>query len=155
MEKVVEVKIFRVGVARTMQGPVPIVLLEDTKERVLPVFVDETQALSIGVALEGATPPVPNTHDFMIIALETLEIKVKKAIIYDLKENRYLARVTLEMAGKEKGIEGRPSDAIALAVRASAPIFVAEKVMGEASISKSELFGPEPRKEDEGGTSLQ
>ncbi|MCX8176666.1 MAG: bifunctional nuclease family protein, partial [Candidatus Bathyarchaeota archaeon] len=91
-------------------------------------------------AIRGVQLPVPNTHDFMMKVLDELNIKVKKGEVYDLQSNRFLAKLIIESGEGEVEVEGRPSDIIALTVRAGADIYVAEDVMKKASIEKSALL---------------
>lgn len=122
------------------------VLLEDSSGRILPVFIDENQATSISSGLDGRRPTILGTHDFIMATLRELEVEIKKATIYALRGNRFFARLTLAVDGKETDVDGRPSDAIAVAVRAEAPIFVSESVMDKASVDKSDIstmIGPD------------
>jgi len=92
---------------------------------------------------------VPNTHDFMMRVLDKVNVKVKRGEIYDLQENRFLARIIVESGGVEVEVDGRPSDIVALTLRANADIYVAESVMREASIEKSELLKEESEESEE------
>ena len=83
---------------------------------------------AINFAMEGVTPPRPMTHDLIKNILDTLEIKVNKAVVTDIRNNTYYAILYLNVKGEEISVDSRPSDAIALAVRVNAPIFVDEEV---------------------------
>lgn len=148
MEESVRVRVSGVAQVDTPFGPTPILLLEDEKERVLVIAVGGAEASSIAIALSGEHLPVPNTHDFMMNLLDEMNVRVKKGEIYDLQSNRFLARVILESERGESTINGRPSDVIALAVRAGAEIYVTEDVMQRASVEKSVLL--REREEEEG-----
>lgn len=143
MEEFVEVQISGIVQINTSYGPTPALLLEDDSERVLVMLVGGSEALSIATAVRGIQPPVLNTHDFMMKVLEEMNVKVKRGEIFDLQSNRFLARITFESDKGEIKVEGRPSDIIALALRADTNIYVAENVMREASIDKSELLKAE------------
>lgn len=138
----VETRILDVVMLRTATGVASAVLLEDASERVLVVIVDPGQAMSIKFGVEGKAPEAPLTHDFVMDILKELRVKVLKATIYALADNRFKAKLTLEAEEGVKEIDGRASDAIALAIRANAPIYVAEDVMSSAALSKDELYGP-------------
>ncbi len=105
-----------------------IVLLNDDKREPLPIWVGRAEGNAINFAMEGVTPPRPMTHDLMKNILDTLEIKVNKAVVTDIRNNTYYAILYLNVKGEEISVDSRPSDAIALAVRVNAPIFVDEEV---------------------------
>ncbi|MEM2273646.1 MAG: bifunctional nuclease family protein [Candidatus Bathyarchaeia archaeon] len=153
MDESTKVRVSGVAQVDTPFGPTPILLLEDDRERVLVIAVGGAEASSIAIALSGEHLPVPNTHDFMMNVLGEMSIRVKRGEIYDLQSNRFLARVILEGEKGESIIDGRPSDVIALAVRAGADIYVTEDVMQKASIEKSALLREreEGEGEEEGG----
>ncbi|MEM1586564.1 MAG: bifunctional nuclease family protein [Candidatus Bathyarchaeia archaeon] len=150
MEESVRVRVSGIAQVDTPFGPTPILLLEDDRERVLVIAVGGAEASSIAVALSGEHLPVPNTHDFMMNLLDEMNVRVKRGEIYDLQSNRFLARVILESERGESIINGRPSDIIALAVRAGAEIHVTEDVMQRASIEKSVLLKEREGEEGEG-----
>jgi len=113
-----------------------IVLKEKNGERVLPIVIGLPEASAIKLKISGFNPPRPLTHDLMHIALEELEASIEKIIIDKLEENTFHAKLVIKSAsGEEKVIDARPSDSIALAVRAHAPIFVEDDI-----IKKSEIF---------------
>jgi len=140
MEESVGVRISGIVQVDTSYGPAPALLLEDDRERILLMLVGGAEALSIATAVRGIHPPVPNTHDFMMKVLDGVNVRVKRGEIFGLQSNRFLARIIIESGGGEVTVEGRPSDIIALAIRAGANVYVAEDVMREASIKKSELL---------------
>lgn len=113
-----------------------IVLKEKNGDRVLPIVIGLAEASAIKLKISGFNPPRPLTHDLMHTTIEYLEAKIDKVIIDKLEENTFHAKLVLKKAsGEEKVIDARPSDSIALAVRAHAPIFVEDGI-----ISKSENF---------------
>lgn len=139
MEEFVRTEVFDVALFRTPSGVTPAVLLIDSEERVLPIFIDNQQALSIKMGVEGGGE-IPLTHDLMMNVFKDLDVKVSKATIYDVVEDRYCAKVSLDVKGVVRDVECRSSDAIALAVRAQAPIYVAKEIMSEGAVKKSSLF---------------
>lgn len=140
MEEFVKVQISDVVQVSTPYGPAPALLLEDDRERALLIFVGGMEASSIVAALRNIQLPVLNTHDFMMKVLDKLSVKVKSGRVYDIQSNRFLAKIILKSGEREFEVEGRPSDIIALTVRAGADIYVAENVMERASIEKSALM---------------
>jgi len=140
LEESTKVQIYGIGQVKTPYGPVPALLLEDDRERVLVVIIGNFEASSIAAALQGFKFPAPNTHDFMMNVLKELNATIKRGEVYGLQENRFLAKLVLDVSGEEIEIEGRPSDVIALTVRAGVRIYVAEKVMKETSVKKSTLM---------------
>ena len=121
----------------------PIVILKDTEERdVLPIWIGLLEASSIATALENVQTPRPMTHDLLTNILENVGARITRIEINDLRDNTYFAVIHLDMKGKRFVIDARPSDAIALALRAGASIFVDEDVIKKSA--KVELS----RKED-------
>ncbi|MEK6561411.1 MAG: bifunctional nuclease family protein [Nitrospirota bacterium] len=107
-----------------------IVILNDEENKdVLPIWIGKFEANAICFILEGITPPRPMTHDLTKSILDTLDIKIISIVINNLKDNTYYAKIHLSSHGSEVVVDSRPSDAIALALRSSAPIFVSEDVL--------------------------
>jgi uncharacterized protein len=120
-------------------SPAPVVLLEDKRSRIVPIFVGLSEAISIHHALSGELSPRPMTHDLFISVLESLEASINKVLIDDLDGGIYYARLSIKRDSGESEIDARPSDCLALAIRAKAPIEVQEKVISESSITKTEI----------------
>jgi bifunctional DNase/RNase len=113
----------------------PIVLLkEDEGERYLPIWIGAAEAAAIAFALQGVVTPRPMTHDLMKNLLDEVGAHVQRIEITELREGTYYANINMRMNGSAYEISARPSDAIALAVRAEAPIFADEEVLTDASI---------------------
>ena len=106
-----------------------VILNDEENKEVLPIWIGKFEANAICFILEGITPPRPMTHDMTKSILDTLDIKIISIVINNLKENTYYAKIHLSAQGSEVVIDSRPSDAIALALRSSAPIFVSEDVL--------------------------
>ncbi|MEK6713857.1 MAG: bifunctional nuclease family protein [Nitrospirota bacterium] len=106
-----------------------VILNDEENKEVLPIWIGKFEANAICFILEGITPPRPMTHDLTKSILDTLDIKIISIVINNLKENTYYAKIHLSAQGSEVVIDSRPSDAIALALRSSAPIFVSEDVL--------------------------
>ncbi len=111
-----------------------VVLRDDAHGRWLPIVVGSTEAQAIALQLEKVEPPRPLTHDLMKNLLESLDAKVSRVVVTELRENTYYAKIGLQLDGKKREIDARPSDAIALALRMNAPIFVVEEVMRRAAV---------------------
>ncbi|MFQ5651056.1 MAG: bifunctional nuclease domain-containing protein [bacterium] len=115
-----------------------VILKDDVHNRWLPIVVGNTEAQAIALQLENVSPPRPLTHDLIKNLLESIEAKIARVVVNDLRENTYYALISLKLNGSKTEIDARPSDAIALALRMHAPIFVAEDVMERASVNDKE-----------------
>lgn len=124
-----------------------VILRDDTYHRWLPIVVGPAEAQAIALQIEKVTPPRPMTHDLMKNLLDSIEVNISRVIVNDLQENTYYATIDLKLNGTQCKVDARPSDAIALALRTSSPIFVDEEVMQKAAIS-DEAEKPESSKED-------
>jgi bifunctional DNase/RNase len=123
------------GVSFDMVGKQPIVLLKTAEgNKFLPIWIGHPEAAAILMKLQGAATPRPMTHDLLTDMLEKLEARVIRIAVTELRENTFYAVVTVAVDGSEIEIDSRPSDAIALAVRADAPIFVDDSVIEESAI---------------------
>jgi bifunctional DNase/RNase len=112
----------------------PIVILKDLEEKdVLPIWIGLLEASSIATAIENITTPRPMTHDLLKNILDELGVKIVKIEVNDLKDNTYFALLHLEINKKRLVIDSRPSDAIAIALRTGASIFVDESVIKRAA----------------------
>src|SRR6266536_5855415 len=123
------------GVSFDLVGKQPIVLLKTADgNKFLPIWIGHPEAAAILMKLQGATTPRPMTHDLVTEMLGELGAQVVRITVTELKENTFYASITVQQNGSEIEIDSRPSDAIALAVRAEAPIFVADEVIEESAI---------------------
>jgi uncharacterized protein len=111
----------------------PIVILRDKEgNRVLPIWVGIFEANAIALQIENISTPRPMTHDLLRNVIEDLKASVEKIVVCDLQENTFYALIYLVLNGDTLAIDARPSDAIALALRTRAPIFVEETVIDNA-----------------------
>ncbi|HEX2342535.1 MAG TPA: bifunctional nuclease family protein [Vicinamibacterales bacterium] len=111
----------------------PIIILRDKDgQRVLPIWVGVFEANAIALQIENVTTPRPMTHDLLKNVIQDLKARIQKIVVSDLKENTFYALIYLDAAGETVAIDARPSDAIALALRAHAPIFVEDTVIASA-----------------------
>lgn len=129
----IEVTVATIQISLVSQSRL-VVLKERGSERYLPIWIGAYEADAIAVCLQGIRVPRPQTHDLMVNVLEGLGGKVRYIVVSNLAEETFYARLVLDVGGKEVVIDSRPSDAIALAVRAGAPIYVQEPVMEAAGI---------------------
>jgi len=111
----------------------PIILLHNPEtQKVLSIWVGIHEANAIALQLENVATPRPMTHDLLKNVITDLKGVVRKVVVSDLKENTFFALIYLEVNGETAAIDARPSDAIALALRSRAPIFVEESVIDSA-----------------------
>jgi uncharacterized protein len=123
------------GIALDAVSRSPIILLKDAADRrALPIYISQEQAKAIINALEKQTPPRPFTHDLIVNMLDSCDIKVERIAINSLQDNTFYALIIINHNGVLKEIDARPSDAIAVAIRTKAPIWVIEEVIADASI---------------------
>jgi bifunctional DNase/RNase len=119
----------------------PIVILRDTAgQRVLPIWVGIFEANAIALQIENVATPRPMTHDLLRNVIHDLRASVDRVVVCDLKENTFYALIHLTVNGEAVAIDARPSDAIALALRVRAPIYVEDAVIDNA---KSIDFTPD------------
>src|SRR5712671_2674589 len=111
----------------------PIVILRDKEgQKVLPIWVGIFEANAIALQIENVSTPRPMTHDLLRNVIHDLKATVQKIVVSDLQDNTFYALIYLSMNGDTLAIDARPSDAIALALRTRAPIFVEETVIDNA-----------------------
>ena len=111
----------------------PIIILRDKDgQRVLPIWVGVFEANAIALQIENVTTPRPMTHDLLRNVIEDLHGRIEKIVVSDLKDNTFYALIYLRVGGEVVAVDARPSDAIALALRARAPILVEESVIDNA-----------------------
>lgn len=131
-----EVKVVGVYEHREEGNPQPatFVLLKDTAERSVLIFIGKFEAMSIWLALEGTSADRPLTHDLLNNVIDRMGGKIERVLIDDLWNSTYYAKVTIASNGKAIHVDARPSDGIAVALRAKAPIFMAEAVLEKAAV---------------------
>ena len=119
-------------------GAYAILLKEVEGVRRLPIIIGAFEAQAIALEMEGIKPPRPLTHDLLKTLIDNLGATVVEIIVSELKENTFYAKIILEASSLTNEIDARPSDAIALAVRTFAPIYVNETVMDAAAFIPSD-----------------
>jgi bifunctional DNase/RNase len=128
----------------------PIIILRDDEDkRSLPIWIGIPEANAIALELEKVPPPRPMTHDLMKNILETIDARIVKVVVTDLKENTFFAVLHLQVGTAEYTVDSRPSDAIALALRVAAPIYVDEDVLPKARSAEAGREGEAAVKADD------
>ena len=123
------------GVSFDLVGKQPIVLLKTADgNKFLPIWIGHPEAAAILMKLQSQAPPRPMTHDLLSDMLEQLGATISRITVTELRENTFFAQITVTQDGQEIEIDSRPSDAIALAIRAEAPIYAADRVIEESAI---------------------
>lgn len=130
-------------------GAFALLLKEVDGNRRLPIMIGHFEAQAIGLELEGSKPPRPLTHDLLKIVIDELGGSVTEIIINELYNNTFYAKIIIELATLTNEIDARPSDAIALALRADAPIYVADTVMDSASFAPTDEVNTESDETEE------
>jgi bifunctional DNase/RNase len=120
-----------------------VILKETERDRYLPIWIGPWEASAIAMKLQGLPPDRPLTHDLFASALEELGVRVDRVIIATLAEETFHARLLLEHGGRTVELDSRPSDALALAVRAGGRIFAAEAVLDQAALGADGGLGTE------------
>jgi len=130
----VEVRLRAVRV--DLQSNTPVLLLQETEGlgRTLPIFIGAPEATAIAFSLQGMDTPRPMTHDLIRDLLESLGADVIRVVVTELRSSTYYADIVLRTEGREVPVSSRPSDAVAVAVRTGAPLFVADDLMDAEGI---------------------
>lgn len=130
------IKIILKGIKIEIPSKKPLMLLkEENGNRYLPIWIGLNEAYAIALELEGYKPPRPMTHDLIIILIHRLNAKIEKVSVTNLVNNTFYAEISLIHKSRIIKLSSRPSDAIAIAIRAKVPIFASKKVLDLASIS--------------------
>lgn len=152
MPEMVEVMIDSVRVSLTNQQRI-ILLRELGGETFLPIWVGPYEAEAITIALQEIEISRPQTHDLLISVFSHLNARLVRVEVTELRGDVFYGNLVLEVNGGQMNIDTRPSDAIALAVRAHAPIFVSKSILLEAGITPEKEIKPDNQKADKGGES--
>jgi bifunctional DNase/RNase len=126
----------------------PIVILKDSGDTVLPIWVGVYEANAIALEIEKVNTPRPMTHDLIKNVLAGLDAQVHKVVVTELKEDTFYAVIWMEREGRIISVDSRPSDALALALRVDCPIFVEDEVLktSKKAASAAETSSEEMRK---------
>ncbi len=129
-----------------------VILKEKVAGRYLPIWIGPAEADAIAIKLQGGVVPRPLTHDLLRTVIDTLGATINSIIVNDLKNDTFYAKIILNVDGRQMEVDSRPSDALALAVRAEVPIYVDETVLDRAGILLDQETGKPILKEaDETG----
>ncbi|HUO58442.1 MAG TPA: bifunctional nuclease family protein [bacterium] len=140
----IEMKVRGIAVDPNLKTPA-VILTDEEEKRYLPIWIGVAEATAIFIQLNEQVIARPMTHDLLKNVIDTLGAKVTKILVNDINQNTFFARIFLEVTGTAEKfeIDARPSDAIALALRTNSPIFVAEKVVINATIVDKEKYKEE------------
>ncbi|HDH97874.1 MAG: bifunctional nuclease family protein [Deltaproteobacteria bacterium] len=125
-----------------------LILKEENGERTLPIWIGLLEATAIATEMEKIEFARPMTHDLSVNLLKTMEIKIPRIEISDLRDNTYYALITLKQGDREITVDARPSDAVAIALRAEARIFVNESVLKKTQPAKETIISGERTPEE-------
>lgn len=129
-----------------------VILKDKASERYLPIWIGPAEADAIAVKLQGVNVPRPLTHDLLSSVIRALGATISYILVSDLQNDTFFAKIILQVDGKEMEVDSRPSDALALAVRITVPIYVEESVMEKAGIVMDKETGkPVPAAQAEEG----
>jgi bifunctional DNase/RNase len=128
-----QVDVAAVAVENTTGAHLVLLREQDEPHRVLPVFVGAAEAVSIGVAISGKGFPRPMTHDLMAALVQSLDAQLVQVEVTEIRDSTFFAELELAGPGGRRRVDARPSDAVALAVRLGAPVFVSEAVLDQAA----------------------
>lgn len=150
----VQVEILGLSASPSAGGAYALLLKETYGVRRLPIIIGSFEAQSIALELEGIKPPRPLTHDLIKNFIDNLGVIVIEILINELRDNTFFAKIKFEASTMTNEIDARPSDAIAIAVRTGASIYVSEEVMKVAAFvpssdDKDEEGEDDPFKEDD------
>jgi uncharacterized protein len=129
----IEMKVAGIGLDPATRSSV-LLLKDSSGRRALPIYIGPEQASAIVNVLEHKVPPRPTSHDLFTNLLDAWELTLDRVVIHTLKDNTFYASLVVKRGDQLREIDSRPSDAIALAVRADCPIWVVEEVVADASI---------------------
>jgi RNA polymerase sigma factor (sigma-70 family) len=137
-KKMIKASVFDVVTfAEDSMERIAVLLIVEEQKKIVPIYIDKPQAIAIALGVKGKEFPRPMTYELVASLLEAADVKVKEVHVESLKDSTFYGVVKIEANGKEKDVDARPSDAIALALRAESPIYVAEDVLNRAGIAVS------------------
>ncbi len=128
----IELKVLRIVPDPNTETQI-VILQNDRRSDVLPIWVGAAEGNAIRLALEGVVTPRPMSHDLMKSFVDHLNVRVHRVVVTDVKDRTYFATIHLASKGVERTLDARPSDAIALALRTHSPIYVTEDVLRRRS----------------------
>ena len=126
----VEMKVWKLALDDRTDTPV-VILQELSGNRILPIWIGRAEARAIAMELAGQSFQRPLTHDLLKTVIEGLGATIRKVCVEELRNNTFYAKIFIEKNDEIVGIDARPSDSIALALRSKSPIFIAEELLKE------------------------
>lgn len=132
--KKIKLSILGLSYSQTQSGAYALVLAEEDGERRIPIIIGGVEAQSIAIKLEGLEPPRPLTHDLFLSFAKSFSIELKEILIYRLEEGIFFSELVCQKGDEEVRIDSRTSDAVAIALRFNAPIYINEEIMNKAGI---------------------
>ncbi|EKP95913.1 hypothetical protein ThesuDRAFT_00363 [Thermaerobacter subterraneus DSM 13965] len=136
----VEMKVLSVGMVQGSDGNV-VVLKEADGDRLLVIAVGLAEASAIALQLQGMQPPRPLTHDLIVNLVRRMQGEIVRVVVHDLRDETFIGQIDIQTEHGIMEVDARPSDAIAVALRADAPIYVAEPVLEMAAVRSDILSG--------------
>ena len=137
-----------VGVRVEMPSSQPVLVLREVegRRRVMTIYIGGPEATAIHTALEGVKPPRPLTHDLSVLLLEAVGTSLERVTITEIRSDTFFAEITLRGPAGSETVSGRPSDAVALALRAGSGIYVSNDLLDEVG---REISDESPAEEQE------
>jgi len=142
MSELVEMEVHGITLDPTTQMPIVILKSKEDENTILPIWIGAFEANGIAMKLQGVEPPRPMTYELLKTVITRMGGNLEKVVINDLRDNTYYAEVYINQGNDTHVIDSRPSDAINLALRFGAPVFVAKHVLERSKL-------PEPKEDDE------
>jgi bifunctional DNase/RNase len=143
-EQKIKLNVLGITFSQVQAGAYALILSEESGNRRVPIIIGTPEAQSIAIFLEGLHPPRPLTHELFLSFAEALNVSIKEIFIYKFEEGVFFSELRFIHGDKTIAIDSRTSDAIALAVRARAPIYTTEDIINEAGIIMEDEFQEEP-----------
>ena len=134
----VQLKILGLTFSQVQAGAYALILVEEGGKRRIPIIIGTPEAQSIAIFLEGLIPPRPLTHDFFIAFADVMKVRIKRIHIHQYVDGIFYSQVVFDTGAKLFSMDSRPSDAIALALRGNAPIFIADEIINKIGILMEE-----------------
>ena len=150
----IEVQVSGLAIDDKTKSPV-VILQEVDGKRILPIWIGQNEANAIALEMTGQKFQRPLTHDLLITVIKGLRASIVKVLISELKENTFFATIVLQADTELVAVDARPSDSIALALRAKSPIFVSEKLFDGGPGEKVEREQVRPLTEEEQAEDLR
>ena len=134
----VKLRLMGITFSQVQAGAYALILAENEGARRVPIMIGTSEAQSIAIFLERLRPPRPITHDLFVALTKTMNIKIKEAFIYKYEEGVFYSEIIFDDGSKEIHLDSRTSDAIAIAIRAGADIFISEEIMKDVAFELEE-----------------